>query len=399
MKTIVLFLTLTIPIFTMAQCDGRYETEVFSEVEVSTIEYSDVYNWSLINTGLDMDVYQPVGDLESNRPLIIFAHGGTFVAGDKDNFAMVELCEAFAKRGYVTASIQYRLTSSFNLILPNANEILTQTVVNAIGDMKAAVRYFRKDVAENDNSYRINEDLIFVGGYSAGAITAMHLAMLDEGEVPSDLQAFVDDMDGLEGNSGNPGYSSEVSGVVSLAGAIFSTNFIDQNDVPVYSAHAVDDGTVLYNCGSPLNNSSFSELCGSGQIHEKLNDLEILNDLTSFSSGDHAAPLTNLTSDCIPNASNFLFQFVCDDNQSFISEEIVTVSAFPNPVVDLLRINSDYPMRSVELFDQKGNLLLRLEKINSNQTILRLAKLNKGLTTLVVKFEGKSDISRKIIKI
>lgn len=383
----------------MAQCDGRFESEIFSDVEVSTLEYSDVYDWSLINTGLDMDVYQPVGDLESNRPLIIFAHGGTFVAGDKDNFAMVELCEAFAKRGYVTASIQYRLTSSINLILPNANEILTQTVINAIGDMKSAVRFFRKDVAENGNSFRINEDLIFVGGYSAGAITAMHLAMLDEGEVPEELQIFVDEMDGLEGNSGNSGYSSEVSGVVSLAGAIFSTNFIDQNDVPVYSAHAMDDGTVLYNCGSPLNNPSFSELCGSGKIHEQLNELEILNELSTFFGGDHIAPLTNLNSDCIPSASDFLFQLVCDDNPSFISEEIITVSASPNPVIDLLRINSDYPMRSVELFDQKGNLLLRLEEINSNQTFLKVAKLNKGIATLVVKFEGKSDVSRKIIKI
>ena len=44
-----------------------------------------------------MDVYTPDGDTFTQRPLIIFAHGGVFIGGDKNNFMMVELCEAFAK--------------------------------------------------------------------------------------------------------------------------------------------------------------------------------------------------------------------------------------------------------------------------------------------------------------
>ena len=62
-----------------------------------------------------MDVYTPDGDSYTERPLIIFAHGGSFWSGNKTNPMMVALCESFMKRGYVAASIQYRLTSIWNL--------------------------------------------------------------------------------------------------------------------------------------------------------------------------------------------------------------------------------------------------------------------------------------------
>ena len=115
---------------------------------IQTILYSDVYDWSATDneSGLEMDVYQPIGDTASNRPLIIFAHGGAYVGGDKNNPTMITLCQSFAKRGYVTASIRYRLTSITNFFVPNASDILIQTMVNSMSDMKASIRYFRKDV-------------------------------------------------------------------------------------------------------------------------------------------------------------------------------------------------------------------------------------------------------------
>ena len=66
----VLFILVTTNlVFSQDPCEGRYSEEVFNEVEVTTVTYSDVNN-------LQMDIYQPVGDLETKRPLIIFAHGG-----------------------------------------------------------------------------------------------------------------------------------------------------------------------------------------------------------------------------------------------------------------------------------------------------------------------------------
>ena len=154
-----------------SQCDGRYENVIFDKISKISVVYSETYDWSPSNPGLEMDIYTPSNDIVNNRPLLIFAHGGVYIEGDKNSNTMVTLCEEFAKRGYVTASIRYRLTNLQSLLSSNSYNIFSQTVVNSISDMKSAVRYFRKDVAENNNTFGINPDLIFVGGYSAGAVT------------------------------------------------------------------------------------------------------------------------------------------------------------------------------------------------------------------------------------
>ena len=127
--------------------------------------------------------------------------------------------------------------------------------------MKAAVRYFRKDVAENNNAYGINPDFIFVGGYSAGAVTAAHLSVIDDNQVPAEFQSFYDVAGGIEGNSGNSGYSSEVSGAILLAGAINTLDFIDADDEPIVSLHSSDDNTVSYECANALGKCIATFFC------------------------------------------------------------------------------------------------------------------------------------------
>ena len=61
------------------------------------------------------------------------------------------------------------------------------------------------------------------------------------------FQSFYEKSGGIEGNSGNPGYSSEVSGAILLAGAINTINFIDENDEPIVSVHSTDDNTIATN--------------------------------------------------------------------------------------------------------------------------------------------------------
>jgi len=54
-----------------------------------------------------LDFYEPLGDKLEERPLVIIAHGGSFLTGDRSQ--TVEFCVDFAKRGYVCANIEYRL--------------------------------------------------------------------------------------------------------------------------------------------------------------------------------------------------------------------------------------------------------------------------------------------------
>ncbi|MCY7327486.1 MAG: carboxylesterase family protein, partial [Saprospiraceae bacterium] len=49
------------------------------------------------------------GDDDTCRPLSILMHGGAFVVGTKEDGNMVSLAQEIAARGYVVASINYRL--------------------------------------------------------------------------------------------------------------------------------------------------------------------------------------------------------------------------------------------------------------------------------------------------
>lgn len=395
MKQLFLFFLIT-PIYVFSQCDERYQDPIFSEVSVSTVEYTNVYDWSTTDTGLDMDIYQPVGDTFSLRPLIIFAHGGTYISGNKDNPTMVTLCESFAKRGYVTASIQYRLTSMATLLSPNASEILTQTVFNSISDMKAAIRYFRKDIYENNNTYRVDQSLIFVGGYSAGAVTATHLALMDVNDVPSNLQSFVDASGGIDGNSGNEGYSSEVSGAVNIAGAIHDLSFIDSQDQAVVSIHALDDNTVSYDCANALNNANLPVLCGSGEIHQKLDEVSVYNDLYSISSGGHGAPLVNLETVGIPFVVDFLYPIVCQ-NTGLTKNSEQALAVFPNPAISSINFQSKQVFDKLVLCDAVGRIVLELNKPVLTHK-LNLSGLKNGMYYLSI-FDNKgSCIGRQIFQ-
>ena len=288
MKKLAILLSLTfVSTLIFAQCNGRYQTEIFSSVTKTTVNYSDVYT----DNAHEMDIYTPDGDTEINRPLILFIHGGSFYGGDKTNIDCQDFCETFAKKGYVTASVNYRLVSLINIVsfLSNYDEQYEE-VLKATVDVKAAIRYFRKDFANGD-TYGIDPNTIFVGGTSAGGVTAVHLAYIDNisdlPTTPLDIQAVATSLGGLEGDAGNLGYSSEVSGVISFAGGINTLSWIDSNDEPIVSCQGDADATVNYNCGPGLNNPSVLTLCGSGEMHPQADLVGILNDKLIFPGEGH----------------------------------------------------------------------------------------------------------------
>ena len=74
------------------------------------VTYGTALNFNGSTDNLTMDIYTPICDdinHISRKPLLIWIHGGAFLAGDKNE--MTNLCKQFAKRGYVTATINYRL--------------------------------------------------------------------------------------------------------------------------------------------------------------------------------------------------------------------------------------------------------------------------------------------------
>ena len=338
MKQLYPLLLLTfISTFTFAQCDGRYQTEIFSSVTKTTVPYSDVYS----DNAHKMDIYTPDGDTEINRPLILFVHGGSFYGGDKADIDCQEFCKTFAKKGYVTASVNYRLVSLINIasFLTNHDEQYEE-VLKATVDIKAAIRYFRKDFANGDTD-GIDPNTVFVGGTSAGGVTAIHLAFIDDisdlPTTPLDIQAVANSLGGLEGDAGNIGYSSEVNGVINFAGGINTLSWIDANDEPIVSCQGDADQTVNYNCGPGLNNPSVLTLCGSGEIHPRADSVGVINAKLVFPGEGHTwfvGGTSALFLQALDFTKDFLYPLLPCNSTVFVNELLAEKNLIK--VVDVL---------------------------------------------------------------
>lgn len=55
-----------------------------------------------------LDLYEPVG-LPGLKPGLVYIRGGSFDHGDKASFVPASMAEEYASRGYVVASINYRM--------------------------------------------------------------------------------------------------------------------------------------------------------------------------------------------------------------------------------------------------------------------------------------------------
>ncbi|MCK5822113.1 MAG: alpha/beta hydrolase [Bacteroidales bacterium] len=149
--------------------------EVPSHIE----EFKDITYKQVGDISLQLDVYKRK-DLDKNAPVLIFIHGGSWTKGKRSDY--LPYLVDFADKGYVTATITYRLSQ----IAP---------FPAAVEDAKCAVRWIRTHAQD----YMINPEKIAVVGGSAGAHLAMMLAYSDENEyggncletVSSKVQAIV----------------------------------------------------------------------------------------------------------------------------------------------------------------------------------------------------------------
>ena len=108
-----------------ASAQTRYLDDVFTAVTV-TSEVTYGTNTSVLPmlqglppgpASLKCDIYEPTGDTETNRPVIILVHTGSFLpavlngqpTGSKTDLSIVEQCTRWAKKGYVAVAMDNRL--------------------------------------------------------------------------------------------------------------------------------------------------------------------------------------------------------------------------------------------------------------------------------------------------
>ncbi len=265
-KNILLILGLLSTLLVRAQeLPNRYIDEITQDLKVTkdlvfstdipTVQVTNLFGFKFANENtygnkqitLKMDIYEPENDDLTQRPVIIFAFGGGFVTGERDEKSMIKLCESFARRGFVTATIDYRLGMHIG-----DEELAKRAVYQAMQDGRSAVRFFRK----NASNYKIDPNQVYISGHSAGGFLAYHVAYLDkESERPASTREYFgrDDLGTLDGIGDNKSFDGKPNGFMGLSGALGSLGDIeDPDDIPGLYFHSSDDNIVLFDTGEPF---------------------------------------------------------------------------------------------------------------------------------------------------
>lgn len=398
-KYLILFIIISVSLVHFGQCNGRYQTEIFNSVSIATVNYSSVYN----DYRHKMDIYTADGDTATNRPVIIYLHGGVFSTGDKNLPDCIDFCTAYAKKGYIAISANYRLSANA-ILFAISEEEQYKTVLKSVADIKSAIRYLRKN-HNNGNTLGIDPDGIFLAGYSAGAVLAIHLDYIDQiSDLPTspiNAQSLISNIGGtLDGDAGNDGYSSEISGIVSFAGGINNLLWIDSNDKPIVFVHGNNDVTVNYNCGPGFNLPTVLNLCGMNAMKPYLDNAGVSNDTLIFNNTGHSWPAVGnanpLFSQAVDFSSNFLFPLLpCNNITQSVFEKELKVNQYPNPATEMVHYTSTILIKEIVIYNQLGQVKDEIKTNNDSYTI-SVSNFDAGMYYVKLKFAKSNSILKKL---
>ena len=139
-----------------------------------------------------LDLYFPSGDFRSNRPAVVFIHGGGFTGGDKAEYRSASVSADLCRAGYVVVSCNYVLGPK------DKPGVWPQN----IADCRNAVRWVRAHAKE----LGVNPDKIAVAGGSAGGYLALMVGLSDDKTGP--------------GGDPSAKHSAKVSAVIDMYGVV-----------------------------------------------------------------------------------------------------------------------------------------------------------------------------------
>ena len=185
---------------------------------------------ALVDRTLRLDLYEPAAGTNGvPRPVVVLAFGGAFHRGSRadDSFeggamrntSIAAYCRRFAERGFVACSIDYRLVpedpepgdtpavldaariprSRVDLVRglmglgPATDAMLWRGIESASDDMAMAVRFVVGQAAH----WQLDPDRIVLGGFSAGARTALNAAFAERARCAAvvSLSGYLDPID------------------------------------------------------------------------------------------------------------------------------------------------------------------------------------------------------------
>lgn len=319
MKKILTLVTVLCFMASVSFAQTRYVDEVFTDVTVtSNVPYGENYTvLTFATTGhsslqpLVMDYYEPTGDTEAERPLVILLHTGNFLPNPqngsttgtmRDSF-IVEVANRLAKTGYVVAVADYR--TGWNPLAQSQEDRalgLIQAAYRGIQDTRTCIRYFKKDYITNSNSYGIDTSRITVFGQGTGGYISLGAATVDTYQelilpkfiasngFPMIVESINGDINGTSmgiipmlgtANDGDTlcipnhvGYDSEFQLCVNVGGALGDTSWLTAGDPAMISFQTMKDPFAPYAEDIlivPTTGDLIVEVQGSYLVQQKAN--------------------------------------------------------------------------------------------------------------------------------
>ncbi len=405
----------------------RYTDSIFSNSQIkkdSNIVYARVKNDAGQMQDVQFDIYYPQvsADTMAKRPLVILIHGGAFLLGNRNDMAYQ--CREYAKRGFVAATLSYRLgwgcaaSDGLGVCLFCQGQYfkMYNAMYRATQDARAATRY----LVTNAATFKIDTARIFIGGESAGSITAMMTAFWTQVEAERYCTVGVRNTEGLLDTSGNAlRVKYSFKGIINNCGAIDRDSSLFDENMPITSFHDDNDCTVPFGFGRVISccATSFPYLNGSSVIHEKLKSRSgryselhwVQNSLNHCSY-----PAIQV----VKKASCFMNRVMCGTlGQSFSEKDVwsntvcsstptseippsVSASFYPNPVTDILNISLEKDNVSADVHVRINDILghIVFDKILNDKDlqIADFKNLSKGIYFVEIETEGKQTIKRVV---
>ncbi|MEO0338461.1 MAG: alpha/beta hydrolase, partial [Bacteroidota bacterium] len=291
---------------------NRFSTiELFTDADIEA--QKDVIYGSAMNRdgnlqALAMDIYSPSLDVDQleRKPFLMTIHGGGFTGGNKNGWEAES--REFAKRGFVVASISYRLGRDETDTLSSF-----QAVYRAQQDAMAALRYI---VSEAD-VLGIDTAWIFIGGSSAGSITAQHTNYMSQEDWDTFNPQLRATLGPINTSGNNLTNTYTIKGIYNNWGSVYGPAITVEEMVPTVAFHSEIDNTV------PIGIADGNQF-GSSASHRQLTNNNVCSELTVRPGVGHSIYRDEEgTRFRVNRASCFFKSVMCEECNSFFAEEQV----------------------------------------------------------------------------
>ena len=273
------------------------------------------YTFAVKDTSeLKLDVYMPEDSL-AEHPCLVFAFGGGFKMGARDEESYQKYLTEIAENGIVGVSIDYRLGLKDKKVknLIQLAQILETSVSMAVEDMASAVKF----VLDNATELKVNTKQIIISGSSAGAITALqtdyYLSNSKIDMLPEDFR---------------------FAGVVSFAGAVASFGEkleYKKQPAPVLFMHGTKDELVTYNKKVVLKRGMY----GSNYLIENLwvkNNWPYM--ALRFRNFGHEVAMLGFKEN-VPTVLEFIENFVLNPTKHYVKDVTIAEIGVVEPLLQL----------------------------------------------------------------